>query len=103
VGSSTPQARELDAAAVARARLFVDRRESAMAEAGDFLRARAEGAASDASIVAELSELLVGAPGRRTADEITLFKSVGLGIEDLATARHVYEKALRLGAGTRLG
>jgi ornithine cyclodeaminase len=102
VGSSTPQARELDAAAVARARLFVDRRESALAEAGDFLRARAEGAVSDASIVAELGELLLGAPGRRTADEITLFKSVGLGIEDVATARHVYQKALRLGAGTRL-
>lgn len=102
VGSSTPQARELDAAAVARARLFVDRRESALAEAGDFLRARDEGAVDDSAIQAELGEVLAGAPGRRSEAEITLFKSVGLGLFDLFAAQLAYERAVRLGVGTPL-
>ena len=75
VGASIRTARELDTAAVVRARLYVDRRESALAEAGDFLIPRAEGAITDAHIVAELGEVIVGsAPGRATRDEITLFK-----------------------------
>lgn len=103
VGSSTPSARELDAAAVARARLVVDSRVSAMSEAGDFLRARAEGAVGDGHIAAELGEVLSGsAPGRRTPGEITLFKSVGLAVEDVAAGFHVYDEALKTGAGLRL-
>lgn len=94
VGACTPRARELDSAAVARSRLFVDRRESALAEAGDFLLARAEGAVTDAHILGELGEVLEGTvPGRRSAEEITLFKSLGIAVEDLAAARHVYRKA----------
>jgi ornithine cyclodeaminase len=95
VGACTPKARELDSAAVARSRLFVDRLESALAEAGDFLLAREEGAVTDAHILGELGEVLEGrVPGRRSAEEITLFKSLGIAVEDLAAGRHVYRKAI---------
>lgn len=101
VGSSTPAARELDSDAVARSRLYVDRRESALAEAGDFLAPKREGRIDDAHILAELGEVLVGAAGGRgSPDEVTLFKSLGLAIEDVAAARHVYERALAAGGGT---
>ena len=101
VGSSVAAARELDTAAVVRSRLFVDRRESALAEAGDFLIPRGEGAVSDAHIQAELGEVLTGAhPGRTARDEITLFKSVGLAVEDLAAARLIFATAQTRGAGT---
>ncbi len=101
VGSSVAAARELDTAAVVRSRLFVDRRESALAEAGDFLIPRNEGAVTDAHIQAELGEVLTGAhPGRTGRDEITLFKSVGLAVEDLAAARLIDASARAAGAGT---
>jgi ornithine cyclodeaminase len=97
VGSSVPFARELDTAAVVRSRLFVDRRESAVNEAGDFLIPKKEGAVGDDHILAEIGEVVIGkAGGRRDASEITLFKALGLAVEDVASARHVYEKALRL-------
>jgi ornithine cyclodeaminase len=100
VGSSRPDARELDATAIARARLYVDRRESALNEAGDFLLARAEGAVTDGHIVAELGEVVLGArPGRATEGEITVFKSLGLAVEDLAAAELIYERAVATGAG----
>ncbi|MBV9109378.1 MAG: ornithine cyclodeaminase family protein, partial [Gemmatimonadetes bacterium] len=103
VGASQRTARELDAEAVRRARLFVDRRESALAEAGDFLQARDEGAVEDDHIVAELGEVLLGGdPGRRSAEEITIFKSVGVAVEDLAAARVAYARAIDAGVGTRL-
>jgi ornithine cyclodeaminase len=101
VGASLPTARELDAEAVARSRLFVDRRESTLAEAGDFLLAREEGAVDDGHIVAELGELVTGArSGRQHPTEITLFKSLGLAVEDVAAARFLYDQALAEGAGT---
>lgn len=101
VGSSVPAARELDSDAVARSRLYVDRRESTLSEAGDFLIPRREGRIDDAHIVAELGEVLTGqAGGRSSPDEVTLFKSLGLAVEDVAAARHVYEKALAAGGGT---
>jgi ornithine cyclodeaminase/alanine dehydrogenase-like protein (mu-crystallin family) len=94
VGSSVPFARELDTDAVARSRLYVDRRESALNEAGDFLIPKKEGAIGDDHIVGELGEVLLArVPGRRSAEEITLFKSLGLAAEDVASARHIYEKA----------
>jgi ornithine cyclodeaminase/alanine dehydrogenase-like protein (mu-crystallin family) len=103
VGACTPNAREMDSAAVARSRLFTDRRESLLAEAGDFLLARGEGAVTDARILGEVGEVLEGKiPGRRSDDEITLFKSLGIAVEDLATGRHVYEKALAAGLGISL-
>ena len=83
VGSSVPSARELDAETIAAATLFVDRRESALHEAGDLLLA----GFGEERIAAELGEVLVGAhPGRTGADELTVFKSLGLGVEDLAAA-----------------
>jgi ornithine cyclodeaminase len=103
VGSSVPFAREIDSAGMARARIFVDRRESTLNESGDFLMARAEGTVDDDDIVAEIGEVLNGAhPGRESEEEITLFESLGLAIEDIAAADLVYRKALELGAGTRI-
>ncbi len=100
-GASLPAARELDSAAVARARLIVDRRESARNESGDVLVPLREGVIGDAHIAAELGDVLIGrARGRRSADEITLFKSLGLAIEDIAAAHHIWRKAVASGAGT---
>jgi alanine dehydrogenase len=103
VGTSTANARELDTAAVVRARLYVDRRESALNEPGDLLVPLREGAIGADHIVGELGEVLVGsAPGRGHADEVTLFKSLGLAIEDLAAASFVCAAAARAGAGVRI-
>lgn len=100
VGACFASARELDTAAVARARLIVDRRESTLAESGDFLIPRAEGAFGDDHIAGELGEVLLGGlAGRRSADEVTLFKSLGIAIEDLAAAHYLYTRALATGAG----
>jgi ornithine cyclodeaminase len=100
VGSSVAFTRELDTAAVVRSRLFVDRRESTLNEAGDFLFPKKEGAIGDDHICAEIGEVLVGdAKGRETPSEITLFKSLGLAIEDVAAAHHVYTKAVAAGRG----
>jgi ornithine cyclodeaminase len=100
VGASLPTARELDTEAVRRATLYVDRRESALSEAGDFLIPRAEGAITDAHIAGELGDVLATrVPGRTRPDEITLFKSLGLAVEDIAAVRRVYEKGIRTGAG----
>lgn len=100
VGSSVPFARELDSAAMARARLFVDRRESTLNESGDFLIAREEGAITEEAIIAEIGEVLIGtSPGRRSNDEITLFESLGLAVEDIAAADLVYRSALSSQSG----
>ncbi len=100
-GASVPTARELDTTAVTRSRLYVDRRESTLNEAGDFLIPRAEGAITDTHIVAEVGEVLTGtAAGRGSDREITLFKSLGLAIEDLAAAQHIHARAIALGVGT---
>jgi ornithine cyclodeaminase len=100
VGSSIPTARELDTQTMADASLFVDRRESTLNEAGDFLIPQREAVVPD-HIRAELGELLLGtAEGRRSADEITLFKSLGLGVEDLAAGELVLGRAEAEDAGT---
>jgi alanine dehydrogenase len=101
VGASIPSARELDTAAVASARLFVDRRESALNEAGDVLIPIREGAIGEGHIVAEVGDVLVGkAAGRESSREITLFKSLGLAIEDIASAHVIYANAEAARAGT---
>lgn len=103
VGASTPNARELDAATIAAASLFVDRRESAENEAGDYLSAVGEGAIRPDHIRAEIGEVLTGEkPGRSSTDEITIFKSLGLAVEDVAAARYLYEKSDASGIGTWL-
>jgi ornithine cyclodeaminase len=101
VGSSIPTTREVDTATMAAASLFVDRRESTLNEAGDYLFAMREGAIGPEHIRAEIGELVIGAkPGRTSPDEITLFKSLGLAVEDLASAEYVYRKAQEKKVGT---
>jgi alanine dehydrogenase len=103
VGSSVASARELDAEAVRLSRFFVDRRESALTESGDLLSAIRDGAVDDSHIAAELGEVLIGAAeGRRTRDEITVFESLGLAVEDIAAAAFVVERAQAEGIGSSL-
>lgn len=100
VGASLPTTRELDTDAVRSARIFVDRRESALNEAGDLLIPMKAGDLEASAIVAEIGELLIGSkPGRRSDTEITLFKSLGLAIEDLACAVYLRQEAERSGSG----
>ncbi len=101
VGAYTPATRELDSALVVRSRLYADRRESLLNEAGEFLIPKGEGLIGDDHIVAEIGEVLTGKAAARTSpDQVTLFKSLGIAIEDLAAAHHVYVKAKESGAGT---
>ena len=101
VGAFTPTTRELDTAAVVKSRLYVDRRDSALNEAGEFLIPKQEGLIRDDHILGELGELLLGgARGRTAPEQITLFKSLGIAIEDLAAAHHLWRKAEALHAGT---
>jgi len=104
VGASQPQARELDTATVAASALFCDSRESLRHEAGEFRLAVAEGLIPGAEHVrAELGEVLAGtAPGRRDAGELTLFRSLGLAIEDLAAAETAVAAARAAGLGTEV-
>jgi ornithine cyclodeaminase len=101
VGASLPNTRELDSEAVRRARVFVDRRESALNEAGDLLIPMQEGVIARDAIVAELGDVAIGKDkGRTSDDEITLFKSLGLAVEDLACAHFLYQRATDESAGT---
>ncbi len=100
VGSSIPSTRELDTATMAAAALFVDRRESTVNEAGDYLFPLREGAIGESHIRAEVGDVLIGAAeGRRSPDELTVFKSLGLAVEDLAAAEHVLARAEAENAG----
>jgi len=99
VGSSVPTGRELDEETIRAATLIVDRRESALNEAGEL----AIPCLGDEQIDAELGEVLTGAhAGRSTDDELTVFKSLGLAVEDLAAAELVVGKAREQGAGTEV-
>ena len=103
VGSSVPSTRELDTATVAAASLFVDRRESTLNEAGDYLFPAGEGVIGPEHIRAELGEVLTGAhPGRTAETELTVFKSLGLAVEDLAAAELAVGRARAAGAGTEV-
>ncbi len=101
VGACVRSARELDAATVTRSRFVVDRRESALAEAGDFLLAAAETGIGPDHIAAELGDVLAGtAPGRESPEQLTVFESLGLAVEDLAAAQYVYATARATGRGS---
>jgi ornithine cyclodeaminase/alanine dehydrogenase-like protein (mu-crystallin family) len=101
VGSSIAAARELDGATVAAASFFIDRRESTVNESGDYLSALREGAIGEDHIRGEIGDILIGkASGRTSPEEITIFKSLGLAVEDLASAEFLFEKASREGTGT---
>jgi len=101
IGTFSFNAREVDTATMAAATLFVDRRESALNEAGDYLIAAREGAIDESHIRAELDQVVIGAHrGRTSPEEITIFKSLGLAMEDLAAAAHVFRKAREHNLGT---
>jgi ornithine cyclodeaminase len=104
IGASVPSARELDTATVATSELFTDSRVSISNEAGEFRLAIEEGAIEGLDHVrAELGELLIGThPGRSEAEAITLFRSLGLGVEDLAAAELAVANARRDGGGTEV-
>jgi ornithine cyclodeaminase/alanine dehydrogenase-like protein (mu-crystallin family) len=104
VGASAPVFRELDTATIAACSLFADSRESLVNEAGDYQLAVTEGAiAGPEHIRAELGEVVAGLrPGRRDRDELTVFRSLGLAIEDLAAAEHAVENARNRGTGVEV-
>lgn len=103
IGASVPSARELDVATIAAAELFVDSRESAANEAGDYRQALEEGAIGEDHIRAELGEVVIGAhPGRSGRAAITVFRSLGLAVEDLAAAEVAVASARRAGAGREI-
>jgi ornithine cyclodeaminase/alanine dehydrogenase-like protein (mu-crystallin family) len=101
VGACFPNTRELDSATVAESAFFVDLRESAENEAGDYLLALEDGAIEPGHIRAELGEVLVGTdPGRTSPEELTVFESLGLAVEDLFAAEYLMRRAHETGAGT---
>ena len=103
VGASVPGFRELDVETVRRARLYVDSRPQVLAQADDVRLPLAAGEIPADHILGEIGEVLLGtAPGRTAPDDVTLFKSVGVAVEDIAAASYCLERAEALGAGTRV-
>jgi alanine dehydrogenase len=103
VGSHRPDYREIDAATVARAKIVVDSRAAIMAECGDILLAIKEKAIDENHVYGEIGEILAGVKaGRSSAGEVTLYKSVGIAIQDVATANLVYRKALERNVGSHV-
>jgi ornithine cyclodeaminase len=101
IGASQPNAREVDGATVAASKLFVDRRESTLKESGDYLLALQEGAIGPDHIRGEIGDLLLGSiRGRTSGRDITMFKALGLAIEDVAAAQFLYEQAKQKRNGT---
>jgi ornithine cyclodeaminase/alanine dehydrogenase-like protein (mu-crystallin family) len=100
VGSSIAAAAEIDTAAVLKARFFVDRRESTINEGGEYLRALQAGAITPQHILGEIGEVANGSKvGRHSPLDVTLYKSLGIAPQDLASAHHVLEKARAAGVG----
>jgi ornithine cyclodeaminase/alanine dehydrogenase-like protein (mu-crystallin family) len=100
IGSHTPTARELDTEIIKRSLLVADSYEACLKEAGDIMIPIQEGAIDKSHMIAELGEVVIGKKKPRTNNEqITLFKSNGLAIQDVATAKLVYDRALRAGVG----
>jgi ornithine cyclodeaminase/alanine dehydrogenase-like protein (mu-crystallin family) len=103
VGSGIPDRRELDDKIVQRARIVVDTYASAMEEAGDLLIPLSKGLITGAAIHADLGEILTGQrPGRTDPQEITIFKSVGVALQDVGAAAWAYRRARELGLGQNI-
>jgi len=99
-GNFRPNERELDLKTVLKSRVFVDSKEAALSEAGDLLIPIREGKIKRSHILGEIGDVLIGSkPGRRSEDDVTLFKSVGVGIQDCAAASLAYTKAKEAGLG----
>jgi ornithine cyclodeaminase/alanine dehydrogenase-like protein (mu-crystallin family) len=100
IGSHTPETRELDETTIKKSKIIVDSKEATLKEAGDLIIPIKKGIISSNAIYAELGELIAGKKlGRESKDEITVFKSVGLAIQDISTAKLVYEKAVKENIG----
>ena len=100
VGACRPDQREMDSALVARGRVFVDSRTGALAEAGDIILPIKEGAIGEQHVAGELGEVVLGkVAGRTSRDEVTIFKSLGMAVEDVAAAHLAYVKAAERGLG----
>ena len=103
VGACRPTQREMDPSLVARARFFTDTRAAALQESGDIVQGIREGRFGENHIAAELGELVAHpALGRQTEDEVTIFKSLGMAVEDVAAANLVYQRARQLRRGAQL-
>jgi ornithine cyclodeaminase len=100
IGSHSPDTRELTTEVVQRARVFVDSREAMLRECGDFLIPIARGELTPTVADNEIGEVVAGLkPGRRSADEVTLYKSGGIAVQDVATGKVVYDRARERGIG----
>ena len=100
VGAHTPATREMDSDTVARGRLFVESRQAILAEAGDVLIPLQEGRFAEAHILGELGDVAAGTvPGRTGPQDLTIFKSTGIAVEDVVAARLIYRAALARGVG----
>src|SRR5207245_394436 len=103
IGAFRPTMREIPAATLQRARLFVDSRAGALKEAGDVIRAIAEGAIDASHLAGEIGEVCAGRiAGRRSAEEITLFKSVGMAAQDAAATAVALANAQAADFGKRV-
>jgi ornithine cyclodeaminase len=101
VGAFTPTTRELPSALIGRARVYVDTRAGALAEAGDLLLALQDGAFALEDVIGEVGEILLGrVAGRTRAADVTIYKSVGAAFLDAATARLAFDAASTVGSGT---
>ncbi len=104
IGSHTPNARELDTAIIKRSKFIGDSKEACLKEAGDFIIPLNDGDIDESHFYADLGEIIAGdKPGREDKNEITIFKSNGLAIQDAATAKLVYDKAVEAGIGKNIG
>jgi ornithine cyclodeaminase len=103
VGSCFPSAQEIDSETVRRSRFFTDCRESCLKEAGDYLTPLTEGVITAAHLLGEIGEVFTGRiAGRTSRDDITVYESLGIALEDLAAAHEIHARAVESGAGTWL-
>ena len=103
IGAHTKETREVDLRTIEKSKVVVDERSTALREAGELIIPLQNGEITDKIIYAELAEIVSGQkPGRITDDEITLFKSMGLSLEDISTAKLVFDKAIEKGLGLNL-
>jgi len=103
VGACRPDQREMDPRLLARARLFVDSRAAALVESGDVVQGLRQGAFDETHIRGELGEVVLGrVKGRNTDVEVTVFKSLGMAVEDVTAADLVFRRAVETGTGTEL-
>ncbi|CAE6737905.1 ornithine cyclodeaminase family protein [Paraburkholderia aspalathi] len=103
VGAHTPQSREMDSDTIVRSKFFVESRQAILSEAGDILIPIKEGRVDESHVLGEIGEVIAGtAAGRMNAEDVTIFKSTGIAVEDVVAAKIVYDAALAKGIGYQL-